>query len=101
MYIRKIGPVYVVSSSFNERHLVKQAGFWWHADDCLRDFCVACKYKIGKTWWTPNLDAVERLSGDAYLGPKAQEALDKDIKMTDKLSAASKHAEEVLGVKSR
>lgn len=61
MILRKQGVVWVADSSFDERHIPKSAGFWWHGGNC-RSGCKACASGVGKVWWTPYKEKAAKLN---------------------------------------
>jgi SWI/SNF-related matrix-associated actin-dependent regulator 1 of chromatin subfamily A len=64
MLIRNVGGpggVWVADSSFEERMVLKAAGWWWHGGDC-RASCKACIFNVPlKVWWTPDRVKAARL----------------------------------------
>ena len=70
---------FVASASYDERHLPKEAGFWWHPShvSCYSRQkgyrCLACEAGLEKSWWTPDPSKAVRLASVA--DDKAKEAL--------------------------
>ena len=75
------GKVFYCESSFEEKDIPKQAGFWWHPANCTRDRCQACNEGLVNKWWTPfdnkAVKLIEFASDDAR---KALQSTDKKLK---------------------
>lgn len=71
--------VYVFKSTYNERHVPKEAGFWWHGGNmyCRNGKCKACKAGVGKVWWTFKPEVAKKLQ--SYADPAAAKALNEYI----------------------
>lgn len=62
--------VFVLVSSYEERAIPKQAGFWWHGGGC-KPGCLACEVELGKAWWTPKPEIAVRVVAHANEAAKA------------------------------
>ncbi len=82
-------PVFVAISTFEEKDLIKAAGFWWHPGNgaCGRNPCAACDAEIGKTWWTPFAEKAVRVA--QYADEAAKAALDDVLKAIEDSRASS------------
>lgn len=57
--------LWVANYPYEQRHIPKEAGFWWHGGDC-RSYCRACKAGLRlKVWWTFKPEVAARLADDA------------------------------------
>lgn len=77
MKIEKISGLWKAFSIYEERAILKAAGWWWHPGPgkCDRgDRCKACKAGVGAQWWTPDLVAAARLA--SYSDGAVREELD-------------------------
>lgn len=58
--------IYIAISTYEERPILKEAGFLFHPglDECKAgpQTCPACKAKLNKGWWTKRAEAAVRLS---------------------------------------
>ena len=61
MKITKRNDIYVAETAFEERHLPKAAGFFWHGGEC-RKGCKACAAGAGRVWWTAEITRAQRLA---------------------------------------
>jgi len=63
--------VFVAKYPFADKHVPKEAGFWWHGGGC-RNTCIACKNGLPlKRWWTPKPEVAGKLIADADALAKA------------------------------
>jgi len=92
MRIERTGDVWTAFSIYEERTILKAAGWWWHpgAGKCDRSGCRACKSGVGAQWWTPDRVTAARLASYAAedvradlegvkASQEASKALDSDI----------------------
>lgn len=74
--------IFLASSTYEERHIPKSAGFWWHTiSGCTRSKCPACNARINKKWWTSKTENAARLL--EYADTRAQEALTEHVKVVE------------------
>lgn len=88
MELKTIGKIFYAESNYNERDIVKAAGFWWHGGAC-RPNCMACKAGLGRVWWTPYQENAIRLR--QYADPVAEgifKAMDNAVEMSKATDAA-------------
>jgi len=52
MRLYKKEKAFVFECEFEERHTPKEANFIWHPRPCYKKGCQACRYGVGKNWWT-------------------------------------------------
>jgi len=58
------GGAFISSFPFEQKDLVKSAGFWWHdLYNCRNKTrgCKACSLNLHKVWWTPFVEKAARL----------------------------------------
>jgi len=75
MHYSEEAEVFYCSSTYEERGIPKQAGFWFHWNNPAKcrggDSCRLCKAGIGKAWWTPKKECAARLVEHADEAAKA------------------------------
>jgi len=66
--------VFIANFDYANRHIPKNAGFWWHpGTGCRRKDCPACAADIIKKWWTA--DASKAYALKEHCTPSALAAL--------------------------
>lgn len=73
--------LWVANYPYEDRHVPKDAGFWWHGGGkyCADGKCVAYQHELHlKKWWTHKSECAARLAHDA--DEKALALLDGHIK---------------------
>lgn len=88
--------IYIAISTYEERPVLKEAGFLFHPglDECKAgpQTCPACKAQLGRGWWTKRAEAAARLSRRAdqratgqlsthITAVKASRAMDAEIEI--------------------
>jgi SWI/SNF-related matrix-associated actin-dependent regulator 1 of chromatin subfamily A len=54
--------LFICDSTYIEKDIPKQAGFWWHTlSGCQQKKCLACDNHIEKKWWTSDIDNALKL----------------------------------------
>ena len=61
--IDKRGTAFFAVAGFEQKDVLKSAGFWWHGLPCTRVECPACQAGLGKHWWTAQRETAARLYG--------------------------------------
>lgn len=74
--------VFIADGSFAEKHIPKNAGFWWHRNPghCI-GVCAACEAGLGRYWWTADVTIAAKLG--CYATPAAERALQKHFEALD------------------
>lgn len=76
--------LWVAKYSYNDRHIPKNAGFWWHGGGkwCDDGKCIACSHGLPlNKWWTHKPECAARLAHDA--DEKAKALLDGHVKTVE------------------
>lgn len=58
--LTRSGPIWVLTSTDEERTIGKAAGLRWHGGNCYPG-CAACAAGVGRLWWTADRTAAARL----------------------------------------
>jgi len=62
MKIKKQGAAWYAEATYQERVLLKAAGFLWHGGGCWKT-CVGCKENVPlRVWWTAKVENASRLT---------------------------------------